>query len=59
MVHFGIFEFFGGIAYWIWNGFKDMFSEMIDKLKYVKEANASSFFSCSCTSFGCLFLEPH
>ena len=31
MVDIGILKFFGGIAYWIWNGFKGKFSDMMDK----------------------------
>ena len=31
MVHFGILRFFGGIAYWILNGFKGKFTDMMDK----------------------------
>lgn len=31
MVDFGIFRFFGGIAFWIWHGFKGKFVDMMDK----------------------------
>ncbi len=31
MVDFGIFRFFGGIAYWILSGFKGKFADMMDK----------------------------
>jgi len=31
MVRFASFEFFGGIVFWILNGFKGKFKDMMDK----------------------------